>query len=376
VPDEFSIPERRPFARLFSALRLAGAVRQAFDLRKLLIAALGLVIFQAGALLLNQIAPVGAVDAFEADDVVRKANGARDGELWSPSTVTQMNLRLSEPVRLLAGPLFAFVDPGNGWLRMLHAFASLLWLFVVWGICGGAITRIAIGRAAGMRQTSSPEALRFAWANVGPLIIAPLCPLLGVAVIALICIPFGFLYRIPSVGPALAGIGLVFPLVAGLVMALLVAGLAAGWPLLQAATAGGAEDALDAMSRIFSYLNQRLGSFVALVALAWLLGAFGLALIDLLTSGVIHMARWTLALSAPPKAIEPFFDASAPSPASVAGTAHAFWLGSVRLIGRAWVFSFFWTAAAYIYLWLRHEVDGVPWTEIEPPIAPVSPTGS
>ena len=53
-------------------------------------------------------------------------------------------------------------------------------------------------------------------------------------------------------------------------MTLLVAGLAAGWPLLQAATAGGAEDALDALSRIFGYLNQRLGSYAALVALAWL----------------------------------------------------------------------------------------------------------
>jgi len=190
------------------------------------------------------------------------------------------------------------------------------------------------------------------------------------------CIPFGLLYRIPSVGPALAGIGLIFPLVAGLVMALLVAGLAAGWPLLQAAIAGGAEDALDAMSRIFGYLNQRLGSFVALVALAWLLGAFGLALIDLLTSGVIHMTRWTLALTAPPKALEPFFDASVPSPASVAGSAHAFWLGFVRLFGRAWVFSYFWTAAAYTYLWLRHEVDGIPWAEIEPPDFSASAKGS
>ncbi len=43
-------------------------------------------------------------------------------------------------------------------------------------------------------------------------------------------------------------------------MTLFMAGLVAGWPLLQAATAGGAEDALDALSRIFGYLNQRFGS--------------------------------------------------------------------------------------------------------------------
>ena len=77
-------------------------------------------------------------------------------------------------------------------------------------------------------------------------------------------------------------------------MTLLIAALAAGWPLLQAATAGGAEDALDALSRIFGYLNQRLGSYVALVALAWLGGLLGLALIDLLTSGVIRLTYWSL----------------------------------------------------------------------------------
>ena len=111
-----------------------------------------------------------------------------------------------------------------------------------------------------MRQTGTIEALRFALANAGPLILAPLCPLLGIAFCAVVGAMFGLLYRLPVVGPALAGIGLFFPLAAGLVMTLFLAGLAAGWPLLQAATAGGAEDALDALARIFGYLNQRLGA--------------------------------------------------------------------------------------------------------------------
>ena len=48
---------------------------------------------------------------------------------------------------------------------MLHALSSLIWLIVVWGICGGAIARIAIVQAAAMRQTGSIDALRFAVAN-------------------------------------------------------------------------------------------------------------------------------------------------------------------------------------------------------------------
>ena len=128
---------------------------------------------------------------------------------------------------------------------MLHAIASLLWLIVVWGICGGAIARIAIVQAATPRQVSGVEALRFALANAHALIVAPVCPLLAVVFLALLNAAFGLLYRVPWVGPAMAGNGLLFPLAIGLVMTLFVAGLAAGWPLLQAATAGGADDALD-----------------------------------------------------------------------------------------------------------------------------------
>ena len=41
-------------------------------------------------------------------------------------------------------------------------------------------------------------------------------------------------------------------------------------------------------------------------------------------------------------------------------------LGAVGLLAHGWIYSFVWTAAALLYLWLRHAVDGTPWTEIEP----------
>lgn len=256
----------------------------------------------------------------------------------------------------------------------MHVLASLIWLIAVWGICGGAISRIAIVQAATMRQTRSIDALYFALANAGPLILAPLCPLLGIAFCGLLGAAFGLFYRLPLVGPALAGFGLIFPLAAGLVMSLFLAGLAAGWPLLQAATAGGAEDALDALSRIFGYLNQRLGSYAVLVALAWLGGMLGLALVDLLTSGVIRLTHWSVGLTAPIGLTESFFGSPPTSSSTIAAATHAFWLGVVRLLAHGWVFSFFWTAAAYLYLWLRLDIDGSPWTEIDPPVFDAGPS--
>ena len=130
-------------------------------------------------------------------------------------------------------------------------------------------------------------------------------------------------------------------------MTLFVAALAAGWPLLQAATAGGAEDALDALSRIFGYLNQRLGSYVALVALAWLVGCSGWLSSTCSQRGVIRLTHWSLGLTAPIAVTETFFGARRqPSASAIASATHAFWLGLVRLIAHGWVFSFFWTAAA------------------------------
>jgi hypothetical protein len=365
VPDEVSIPDRRSLTRLFSALRLLGAMRQAFDLRKLIIAALGLALLQPAWALLDLIVPSAADTTPDLLAQSSTFNSLSEPDFWSWNTVSGLHFRLSEPVRLLATPLFAFVDPGAGWARMMHALLSLIWLITVWGICGCAISRIAIVQAATMRQTRCIDALRFALANAGPLVLAPLCPLIGVAFCGLMGATFGLIYRLPFVGHAIAGVGLIVPLAVGLVMTLFLAGLAAGWPLLQAATAAGAEDALDALSRIFGYLNQRLGSYAALVALAWFGGMLGLALVDILTSGVFRLTHWSLGLTAPIAVSESFFGSSATSSSTIAGATHSFWLGVVRVIAHGWIFSFFWTAAAYLYLWLRQDVDGTPWTEIE-----------
>jgi hypothetical protein len=369
VAEVVSIPDRRSLTRLLPVLRLVAAIRQAFDLRKLMIAALGLALLQPGWVLLDRLVPTGAdttPDLFASSD---NANSLSEAGFWSPGTLAGLHARLSEPFRLLATPLLVVVDPGSGRARMLHALLGVIWLVIVWGISGGAICRIAIVQVAALRQMTVIDALRFAMANAGPLIGAPLCPLIGIAFCGAIGAAFGLVYRLPAIGPALAGIGLVVPLAAGLVMTLLLAGLMAGWPLLHAATAGGAEDALDALSRIFGYLNQRLGSFVVLVALAWLGGMMGLALVDVFTVGVIRLTHWSVGLTAPAGLTEALFNAPSKSSAGIAGATHVFWLGLVRLIAHGWIYSFYWTTAANLYLWLRHDIDGSPWTEIDRPVS-------
>jgi hypothetical protein len=355
----------------FPALKVAGSVRQAFDLRRLVIAAVGLVALEAGWSLLDRMVPSAAETT---PDVIASSVPAirfADPGLWSWATVEALATRLTEPARLLASSIVALVDPKSGWSPMTHALLSLVWLIVVWAICGGAIARIGVVHVAALRSTSIAAAIRFALTRAGSLILAPLCPLVGVVFCALIGAACGALYRLPWAGPALAGITLVIPLAAGLIAMLLLIGLFAGWPLFQAAIASGAEDAMDACSRVFGYLNQRLAPYAALVAFSALLGLFGLALIDFAAAAVIQLTHWSLGLTAPAALLAPLFG-SGPVPATgFADGVHSFWLGLVRLIADGWVYSFFWTAAANIYLWLRYDVDGTPWTETEPSAVPI-----
>jgi hypothetical protein len=166
---------------------------------------------------------------------------------------------------------------------------------------------------------------------------------------------------------------LFIPLSLALIMTLMAAALAAGWPLMHAAIAAGAEDALDALSRTFGYLNQRIGMFVALAGFTWLQGIVGIVLMEFLASGVLRLTEWGLGLTGRGTELAAIFDRAGGVPSSPVSTAaHAFWLGVVSLVAHAWAFSFFWSAAALIYLWMRHDVDGTPWEEVEPPGVPAS----
>ncbi len=339
----------------------------AFDVRKLLIAAIGLFLIQIGWVALDRAMPASAAATPEPLGSSEILGFPHPGSI--SQNVVALTMRLTEPIRLLMYPLLALLDPASDAMTMIHGLLGLIWLILVWGICGGAIARLATIQEAQMRQPGILEGVRFVRRSATWLIVAPLCPLLGIGFCSLFGVGFGLLYRVPY-GAILAGILLVFPIAVGLLIALLAAGLVAGWPLMHAAVAAGSDDALDALSRTFSYLNQRLGLYVVGVALAWLCGLLGLIVIDLLTAGVVRMTLWSLTLTGGGSLPSAMFQQSDLDSGSAAYEIHHFWLGSVRLLAHAWPYSFFWTSAAILYLWLRREVDGTPVTEIDPPAQP------
>ena len=117
VADEADNLDRRSLTRLFPGLRLVGAIRQAFDLRKLVIAALGLALLQLGWAMLDGLFPVRRPSRPTLRGAVGPAS-LESGVGGSWETLAALHSRLSEPVRLLATPLFALLEPrsrlGNG----------------------------------------------------------------------------------------------------------------------------------------------------------------------------------------------------------------------------------------------------------------------
>ena len=375
MAEDVVASDRHSLNRTFPVLRILGAIRQAFDFRKILIAVMGLALLHVGLAALDVVLPSGTGNGPDVFSSLTQSwnHHAAIPDYWSWSNFVILHARISEPFRLVARAAVSMLRPGTGWREMTGALLTFVWLVVVWGICGGAIARITIVQIAALRQTSAPDAIRFAWSHAASLIGTPLGPLLGVASCALVGGLFGLLYHIPAIGSALAGIGLFVPLLSSLVMTLLLAGLLGGWPLFHAAIAGGADDALDALSRIFGYLNQRLGAFLVMVALTWAAGMFGLILVDLFIDTVLTLTQWNLELTAPHTFTDFFLELGTASRGGVAQGIHAFWFGVVRLLARAWVYSFFWTAAANLYLLLRHDVDGTPLTVYEPNAVPTPP---
>jgi hypothetical protein len=356
--------------RQFPGLRLLSAIRLAFDLRKVIVAAAGLVLLQIGWSILDWVLPTSA-DVTPELSWTSGSVGFSPGQfVWTKNSGAFLTERLLEPIRLMISPLRALVEPGGGWGRMLHGLVGLLWLIVIWGICGGAIARIALVQIAKQQQAAIAEAFRFAVRSAIPLCLAPLCPLLGLVFCALIVAAFGALYRVPVVGPPLGGILLFVPLLLGLVMMMLAIGLVAGWPLMHAALAAGADDALDALSRSFGYLSQRLGALSILLLPIALQAIVGLVLVELLAAGVIQLTAWSLGLTAPFDLIAPLFSDGGTADGAITTSLHMFWLTAVRLLAHGWVYSFTWSAAALLYLWLRNDVDSLPWTEIDRPVAP------
>ncbi len=350
-------PEPTPGAsarRFFAAVPLLRAVGIASSPKNLIIAAVGLLAMWAGWSALDRVFDVNGPDLarFSARSTGRVLDNL------SAAGLSRAAGLMTFPARMVVEPFASVFRRQVGPEPWAWFVLRGLWALVVWALAGGAIARIAVVRAAGEPGIGLVSAVRFALRRSIALIAAPLTPLLVVAFFGVGCAAFGLLYRLPgTIGPIVATILGFLPMIAGLVMALILLGLALGWPLMIVTVAAEGEDAPDALSRSYSYVNQRLPRYLVHLAIAWAIGAVGLIVAILFSEAVLGLAGWGVGLGAPDD----------PNSLGRIEESRAVWIGLVDWLVHAWIYSYFWSSASILYLILRRDVDGTDWHDIYQP---------
>jgi hypothetical protein len=382
-----------PWTMLFRTLRLA------IDPRKLLLALIGLLLTTAGWWLIAQL--FSSADSANVQPTAAALLPVRSPlatppapSPWSPAMPLPWQqarvaavgnwLWLSTPFQLLLArgiPLTSFA----------HALLAALWALAVWSWAGGAITRIAAVELGLEERLSLSAAMAHATSRWRSYFAAPLMPLV---LVLLVCLPLavlGLLMWAFDGGVLLAAIVWPLVLLAGVLLAVVVIGLAVGWPLMWATISVDATDSFDAVSRSYSYVYQRPLNYLFYAVVSLLLGLLGWIFAATFAWGVLYLSHWgiswgsgdarlsqvELAAIAPQLAIGSS-DGMIPDvaelpiagtePLSTAGRWGAaligWWNGLVRLATVAFGYSFFWTAATAMYLLLRRDADATETDEV------------
>ncbi len=192
---------------------------------------------------------------------------------FSQPVLQFFNVRPSQSMP--AGDVFALV---------LSAFCSL----AIWAFFGAAICRVAAVELATGERVGWGASLRWACAKWLPYFSAPLVPMVGVGLAVVPVFVLGLLMKSGSLA-ALAG--LIWPLVllAAFVMALLLLGVLAGWPLMWATISVEGTDSFDALSRTYAYVFQKPVRYLIYIIIAAVVGGLGWYVVANFAAAVIWL---------------------------------------------------------------------------------------
>jgi hypothetical protein len=299
-----------------------------------------------------------------------------------------------------------FIDMFDADLSATGFFFLMLcgiWELFVWGIIGGAITRIAALKFTRDEAPSIVAALKHSVTKVFSYGLPPFIALAGTAVFALQLVVLGLLMRL-EIFAFLAALFWPFAIVLGLMMAVLLLGALFGWPLMWATVSVEGTDAFDALSRSYAYTYHRPLRLLWYVIFAGFLAVVSMFVVKLFATSAVLLGNWsvewgvddtTMATVVNPRPQSPAAaadvvtppvkavpaeggdaakkadetDTAAPpkEPSKMLNAAAAvirFWKKVVALLVAGFQAGFLWVSAVGIYLLLRRDIDGVQMNEV------------
>jgi hypothetical protein len=277
-----------------------------------------------------------------------------------------------------------------------------IWELLVWGVFGGAIARIAALKFTRDEAPDLPGALRHSVSKVSSYSMAPLLALAGAAVFGVQLAILGWVMQLDFLA-MVAGFAWPFTLLLGLLMAILLIGALAGWPLMWATVGVEGTDAFDALSRSYAYVYQRPLRLLWYVLFAAVLAAVSMFIVKLFATSAISLGNWSVSwgldeasyrrvvnpIPGVPVAEPSVGAASAAIPANseiaveegpaltgeaapkelagsewMAAKAIRFWKSLLGALAAGYQAGFLFVAAVGVYLLLRKDIDGAEMDEV------------
>ena len=366
VVHEIRWSDALPWWLLF---RAAGA---AFAPTVILLAAAGAVATWAGWSMADRLGLAGVdaaadvIAAAKADDLLLP--GAAPGTSrpfgrpgWLRSLGDRLPAVVTDLTRLVAIPF----RPTATLRELGGAAARIGWFLLVWSIFGTAIARHVALKLVGEDAPGVVGATWFGSRKWLPAFNSVLFVLVGVLALS---VPGAILGLAMRTSWGLAFAGAVWPLVllGAVVLAILVVGVVAGWPLMVACVGVERGDSFQAISTAFSYLYQRPlhYAFYALVALVVAIPS--LAVAALFADATASLAMWATSFGMGHErtaAVLTGLTDAAPA-AAWGARAIAFWNRGLETLLSSFGWGYFWAIATAAYLLLRQDVDGTELDEV------------
>lgn len=394
---------------LFPALHLLRASGLAIDPRKMLLGGIALVFLVIGDWLFAFLPFVqngGSIHIVVGSEtsVVTRLLGcvgfAARPHLDSWLSWDAAAFALLTPVRTLIEPTRVIFQTNQSWSTLAFAWTQFLWALIVWSLIGGALCRMNALQFACRKRIGIRAALAFSRRQLIGYLAAPFLPLSAAVILLGVHWLLRYLTSLaPSVGGVVLGLVWFFVLFTSFMMAMLVAGLAIGWPLMIAAISSEDSDGFDGLSRAFGYLFDR----------PWHAAMFAVSCLPIFVASRILVAMLIgLTVSLAANVFEPEDNSTAlgvqvafpllTSPAgevadqmdqalsgealvSLSGSMEEFaifaWTCIPALLYVGFGPSFFWSATTVSYFLLRQSDDGTPldsvvdWPEKAEPETPI-----
>ena len=422
------------WSELFPWLMLVRSIRIALMARVIVLGASGLIVTALGWWLIGQ-----AFSGSE-DPVIERWRGTGSPWFWehSPEFWVATSARSAAEVfysaweGLLEAPLSVWLYFTRPFIDLFRAdltptgFLFLLlcgvWELLVWGVLGGAITRIAALRFTRDEAPGPVGAVLQAARKLPSYSLPPLVALAGAAVFAIQLALVGLLMRL-DVLAIVAAIFWPFVLLLGLLMAILLLGALVGWPLMWSTVSVEGTDAFDALSRSYAYTYHRPLRLLLYVLFAALLAIVSMFVVKLFATAAIGLGDWSVdwgldrptmravvrpgvspldvrevappAVTVTPRDDEgtritiepsPVVDETPETNALLTGARRTirFWKSLVAALAAGYQAGFLWVSAVGVYLLMRRDIDGVQLNEVYidpadeygmPPLADEATTG-